>query len=178
MPNLSVALRLLSKSWKQEHAGRLSIWSSALQILSRFHRLALRGSPNGPEAVIPQGNVAYMQGDYPTARSLHLESLQIKRELGDKGGVAISLAGLGEVAVEAVESEQPQRGARLLGASDALYEALGAVMDSDDSDDRIPYDRAVASARSQLGEEAFEQAWQEGRAMNMEQAVEYALEES
>jgi non-specific serine/threonine protein kinase len=33
----------------------------------------------------------------------------------------------------------------------------------------------VAAARSRLGEEAWTQAWQEGRAMTPEQAVEYAL---
>ncbi len=35
----------------------------------------------------------------------------------------------------------------------------------------------VAVARTALGEEAFLAAWEEGRAMTLEQAVEYALEE-
>ena len=118
------------------------------------------------------GNVCYLQSNYPTARSLYEQSLAMWSEIGDKQGAALSLAGLGEATVE---SNQPQRGARLLGASDALYEALGTVMDTDD---RIPYDRAVASARSQLGEEAFEKARQEGQAMSMEQAIAYALQES
>jgi hypothetical protein len=34
----------------------------------------------------------------------------------------------------------------------------------------------VAGARAQLDEEAFEAAWAEGRAMTLEQAVEYALD--
>jgi predicted ATPase/transcriptional regulator with XRE-family HTH domain/Tfp pilus assembly protein PilF len=116
------------------------------------------------------GNVTYMQEDYPAAHSLYVESLQMRRELGDNWGMALSLAGLGAVAVE---SGQAQRGARQLGASDALHEAIGVVMEPDD---RIPYDFAVASARAQLGEAAFEKARQEGRAMNLEQAIEYALE--
>jgi predicted ATPase/Tfp pilus assembly protein PilF/DNA-binding XRE family transcriptional regulator len=115
------------------------------------------------------GNVTYMQEDYPAARSLYLESLQMRRDLGDNWGMAVSLAGLGAVAVESGEA---QRGARQLAASDALREAIGVVMEPDD---RIPYDRAVASAHAQLGEVDFEKARQEGRAMSMEQAIDYAL---
>jgi hypothetical protein len=45
-------------------------------------------------------------------------------------------------------------------------------------DDRIPYDRAIESARSRLGAEAFERARQQGRAMNVEQALAYAHEDA
>jgi predicted ATPase len=44
------------------------------------------------------GTLAWMQGDYATARSLHEESLRIRRELGDKYGIATSLNNLGLVA--------------------------------------------------------------------------------
>jgi hypothetical protein len=54
-----------------------------------------------------------------------------------------------------------------------LVEIMGAVMQRDE---RLPYERAMASAHAVLGEEAFEKAWQEGRGMSMEQAIEYALE--
>jgi predicted ATPase/DNA-binding CsgD family transcriptional regulator/Tfp pilus assembly protein PilF len=116
------------------------------------------------------GNVAYMQGDYAAARSHHLESLAIKEAIDYKWGVAVSLAGLGEVAVE---SGEPRVGARLLGASDALHEALGVHMEADD---RIAYDRALASARARLGEEAFTAAWEEGKALRMEEAIALALQ--
>jgi hypothetical protein len=43
---------------------------------------------------------------------------------------------------------------------------------------RHDYDRDVAVARAQLGETAFAAAWAEGRAMTLEQAVAYALEEA
>ena len=71
--------------------------------------------------------------------------------------------------------EQAQQGARLLGAAEALLEAVGAVLDADD---RIVYEQGVTSARAQLSEEKFERAWAEGRAMSMERAIEYALEEA
>jgi len=39
------------------------------------------------------------------------------------------------------------------------------------------YDHAVARVRAALGEQAFETAWTEGRALTLEQAIAYALEE-
>ncbi len=69
----------------------------------------------------------------------------------------------------------PERGARLLGASEAMREAIGSMLEPED---RIEYDRDVAIVRSQLDEEAFAKAWAEGRRMSMEQAVAYALEEA
>jgi hypothetical protein len=44
--------------------------------------------------------------------------------------------------------------------------------------DRKDYERYLASARAQLDEAAWEAAWQEGQAMTLEQAVEYALNEN
>ena len=37
------------------------------------------------------------------------------------------------------------------------------------------YQRDLASARAQLGEAAFKAAWEEGRALSLEQATDYAL---
>ncbi|MFL5731851.1 MAG: hypothetical protein ACJ78Q_01520, partial [Chloroflexia bacterium] len=67
----------------------------------------------------------------------------------------------------------PRLGTKLLGAAEALLEAIDAVMDVED---RMVYEQAVASARAQLSEEEFERARTEGRALGQEQAIEYALE--
>jgi hypothetical protein len=40
------------------------------------------------------------------------------------------------------------------------------------------YERTVAEGRATLGEAAFAAAWTEGRAMSLDQAVAYALEET
>ena len=42
-------------------------------------------------------------------------------------------------------------------------------------DDRIPYERGIAAARAQLGDEGFARAWAAGGAMSLEQAIAYAL---
>jgi hypothetical protein len=62
----------------------------------------------------------------------------------------------------------------MLGAAEALLESLGAVLDAEH---RLIYERAVAAARAQLGEETFATAREEGRAMSLEEAIEYALQE-
>ena len=59
-----------------------------------------------------------------------------------------------------------------MGASEALHESIGGAMEPSD---RVAYSRAIASVRSQLGKAEFENAWQEGRAMSMGQAIAYAL---
>ena len=46
------------------------------------------------------GVLAYRQGDYPAAHALHEESLAIRREMGDRWGIAGSLNSLGNVAYE------------------------------------------------------------------------------
>ena len=68
---------------------------------------------------------------------------------------------------------QPERAARLLGAAEALGEAL---YEPPRSGSRIHFELYVAAARAQLDEATFEAAWAEGRAMTLEQAVAHALE--
>jgi non-specific serine/threonine protein kinase len=117
------------------------------------------------------GNVAFREGEYASARALLEESLAIDEESGDKVGIAETLEALTRVGVVAGQSE---RAARLLGAAACVREAIGAPVRPFD---REEYERAMAAVREALGEEAFASAWAQGRAMPLEQAIEYALEE-
>jgi hypothetical protein len=67
-----------------------------------------------------------------------------------------------------------ERAIRLLGAGEAFCETLGA---RPPVAIREEYERTVSEARAALGEAAFAAAWAEGRAMSLDQAVEYALSE-
>ena len=116
------------------------------------------------------GHLAHRQGDAIRAGRLYSEGLNVSREIGAKEEIAISLTGLAAVACTAKQSE---KGATLLGAVEALLEATAVVLDPVD---RAEYERGVAAARAQLDAEAFAKTWAEGRAMSMEQAIEYALE--
>ncbi len=117
------------------------------------------------------GLVALNQGDYATARALLEQSLTLRRELGDKRGVAHSLVGFGRLALT---QGQSQRAAKLSGVVEALLAAIGARLGRPEGP--IHTD-TIAAARAQLDEATFNAAWDEGHAMMMEQAIEYALTE-
>jgi hypothetical protein len=68
---------------------------------------------------------------------------------------------------------QPLRTARLFGAAEALREKFCRPLPPVDRGD---YD-CVPAARATLGEDLFAATWTEGRAMTLEQAIAYALEE-
>jgi predicted ATPase/class 3 adenylate cyclase len=180
-----------------DYASARSLYEESLAISRE-----LGDKPGTANSLNRLGNIALEEGNYPLARSLYEESLAISRELGDKPGTVYLLAGLGEVEVRSASSAGSGRqvettrsggageaseagamkarsglrkGARLLGAVQALLVSLGTVMWAEE---RRPYELAVAQVRTQLGEKEFEKAMQEGRTMSMEEAIDYALEES
>jgi predicted ATPase len=68
------------------------------------------------------GVLSYHQGDYPAAWALYEESLAIRRELGDRSGIAGSLGNLGNVAV----NQGDHSAARALQEQSlAIYRELG-----------------------------------------------------
>lgn len=124
---------------------------------------------------VPLGNLAVMTlraGDHERAQSLAEESVRALRGLGDKWFLANSLAYL---AVTFAARDRVRRAATLFGASEAMREAVG--QEEVYAHYRLAYDRGVESARKSLGEEEFAAAWAGGRAMGVEEAISYALEE-
>lgn len=151
------------------------------------------------------GSVARDQGDHATARELLEESLALFQESGYQPGIAGALRDLAGVAhsEDNLESARdlyaksllllrdlglrlatikclrsmaalrpPLRGALLWGAAEHLQEEIGY---SPTPMAQAHHEKEVAAAREALGDVAFERAWQEGRAMTLEQAVDYAL---
>ena len=102
--------------------------------------------------------------------SLLKESLTYSTELGDHWACMTTLAILAIFAGAALQSE---RAVRLGGAVAALHDNIGGVIPVSI---QSALDSTLESARSELGAEA-ESAWEQGRTMTMEQAIEYALEE-
>ena len=112
--------------------------------------------------------VAVCQGDFPGAQAPFCESLLISRRLGDPRSIAENLEGLADVACR----HQPGRAVRLAAAAFSVRENAGlrrppAVAEK--------MDALMASACEALGESAFSAAWAAGRAMNRDEAIEYAL---
>jgi predicted ATPase/class 3 adenylate cyclase/DNA-binding CsgD family transcriptional regulator len=146
------------------------------------------------------GEVSLQQGDMITARSFIEQSLGLSKEIGDLGLTADALTHLGivnfvqgdytaaralyeesmafpfgvhpwsleELASVVVAQGEPTWAAQLWGAAEALRESLGTPMPPVM---RADYERSVAAARAQLGEQAFAAAWAEGRKMTLEQAL-------
>jgi hypothetical protein len=71
--------------------------------------------------------------------------------------------------------DDPERATHLYGAAERLLEAAGGVPFYDYSLDRSGHERAVEGVRSRMEKAAFEEAWDEGRAMGCGRAVAYAL---
>jgi serine/threonine-protein kinase PknK len=67
---------------------------------------------------------------------------------------------------------QAERAARLFGAAEALREAVGSEHMPEEDAWSEPY---LTAARARLDEASWEEAWTEGGAMSMEQAIEFAL---
>jgi predicted ATPase/DNA-binding CsgD family transcriptional regulator len=118
------------------------------------------------------GFVALMQGALDRADAWFEEALISLRELRDRVGILHCL--MGEASVNHLRGA-PARAARLWGAAEALGEAASVSM-LPAIEARYDYEEHVAAVRSRLGEEAFDAAWAEGRAMAPEEAVEYALQ--
>jgi ATP/maltotriose-dependent transcriptional regulator MalT len=116
------------------------------------------------------GTVALRMGDYPQSAALYQQSLALNREQGNKDGIVEDLAGLAEVASLL---GQPERAARLFGAVEALREVSGIRLSPLR---RAEYDRTVEGIRTHLDQAMFAQAWAQGRAMPLEQALVQALE--
>jgi len=126
------------------------------------------------------GMLALDQGDHGRAGAHLAESLTLLRKLGARWQTAHALevfAGL--LAARGQQPDDSQAGAlraaRLLGAVEALRETLVAppLLFYRDY-----YQRMVTAARALLHEATFAAVWAAGRAMTLEQAIAYVLDES
>ena len=77
---------------------------------------------------------------------------------------------LEHVALWTLDRGDPQEAATLLGAVDAIREdVIGSA--AVPGFERMWHDRAMSTANSALGDEAYAAAWGQGRAMNIDQAI-------
>ena len=104
-------------------------------------------------------------GDGRRAAGLLDESLALFAELGVRQGTAACLEGLAAVACAA---DRPMDAARLLGAAEALREAIGAPLPTRDRQDLA---RVVSLARNALHGAAFRDAWRTGRELSADETA-------
>jgi predicted ATPase/class 3 adenylate cyclase len=117
------------------------------------------------------GWVARKRGEVARAEALGCEALAMFRELGASRHCAYALELLAGTAGAAGQGE---RAARLLGAAGAVRDMLGAPVPLQD---RVDIEQAVAAEREAMGEQAWQAAYSDGRALSLEEASAEALGE-
>ncbi|HZQ05139.1 MAG TPA: tetratricopeptide repeat protein, partial [Anaerolineae bacterium] len=147
-----------------EHERALQLFNEALEISTQF------GDTRGTaRALLYIAEAKCNQGDYHAAQVKYREALKLSYEIGDKWWVTVCLEGLAYIAAQ---QNNAQRVAQLLGAAEHLHEVLGAPIQAVYRESR---EWSTNWAQAHLDAPAFSQAWNEGRAMTYEQAIQYAL---
>ncbi|HEV2129858.1 MAG TPA: tetratricopeptide repeat protein, partial [Longimicrobiaceae bacterium] len=129
---------------------------------------------NPSAAVVPHvvlGDLARRRGDLRRALTHLREGLRLAREAGNVQYATNCLAYLAQAIGESGERE---RAARLFGAAEARFAALGTRVEGPAVKE---YDSTLAAARAQPDNAAWERLFQEGAAMAFEEAITCALEE-
>jgi predicted ATPase/DNA-binding CsgD family transcriptional regulator len=131
----------------------------------------LRDPRGVAKMTVALADVCLNDGDPSAAQALYEEALTLLKDVEDKWWTAWCLEGVAEVSVSRA---QPYRATRLFGAAASLREAIGAPRPPAF---RAYCERDLATARRQLDDAAFAKAHTEGRAMGLQAAIEYALEQ-
>jgi predicted ATPase len=116
-----------------------------------------------------KGLAELRHGNLESAETSFREVLTIARELKDP---VSTILGLERFADLAVATHAPRQAAMMWGAAARLREEINLPIPFHEENE---HKRTVAAARAALGDAAFDQAWREGSAMELEEAVRYAL---
>jgi predicted ATPase len=121
------------------------------------------------EVIGGRGRAECRNGNLESAEASLVESLTIAADLMDPHAAVEALEGFAELAVA---KHAPKRAATILGAAARLREEMGLPIPVHEERE---HKREAAAARAALGDAAFDQAWREGGALELEEAVRYAL---
>ena len=149
---------------RDEYDSAKALFEESLEVFRQID-----DAPGIAMALYNLASTARGQGDLARAASLLREALMREDALDRRWMIAQNLAGLADVALV---RGQTAYALRLMGAAEALAEAIGfsryAWM-------RDAHDRMVASARRALSDDAVAAAWQEGRVLPLQVAIDEAL---
>ncbi len=113
--------------------------------------------------------VATRRGEWEAGRLRFATALQLVRGLGARREAAYALEGVAELAAE---RGQPAVSTRILGAAQALREAIGSPPTAAESNDQVAL---LGRLRETLGREEYSRHILAGRALGLEAAIEQAL---
>ena len=112
------------------------------------------------------------QGNYDRAREMYKKSLEVFCKHNQRNALFAMLA-LGGVAGFSAYYGKLIEAAKLFGTADKLFESIGKLISKDDADD---YRRRFVEVQAKLDIDAFNSAWNEGRYMSLEAAMEFAMQ--
>jgi predicted ATPase len=115
------------------------------------------------------GDNDYYQKFYDQAMRNYHESLRLYRDIGSLLGI---LRSLGAIASVAATQGNTLHGARLTGAIDALLEGTGIIIDDEEHNRFLDTKKSL---KMQLGDEAYEAPWEEGKQFSLAEAIDHAL---
>lgn len=116
------------------------------------------------------GNLERLEGRFLKAGNFYAESLNLRVEVMDKVGITYSLQAFAQLAAA---HEQFARAAALWGAAEKLHQSLG--FQPTPLREEL-YTSLINLARERLGEKSFTETWDQGRAMKLNEAIEFALD--
>jgi predicted ATPase/class 3 adenylate cyclase len=110
------------------------------------------------------------QGKLDEAVELYAEALPVWRDLGHRSAVAHELECIAFILSARTQSEQALT---VLGAAEVLRASVNAAMTKPE---QAEYDQVLAGLRKGVDATRWKESWAAGRAMDMDQAVDFALE--
>ena len=138
----------------------------------KTYRHVLQKEPGSAGAHYGLAYLLLRRGDCARATALTRESLRLNGAIQDWRAMAACLVALASVART---QGQLARAARLCGAAEQI---LASVRASLLPVDRQEYERTVTNLKRTLYAEEVEAAWAAGRALSLEQAVDFALSDT
>jgi tetratricopeptide (TPR) repeat protein len=122
--------------------------------------------------LLNKSNLAHLErqfGHHQEALERYQETIVGFYEVGQEGAVAHQLECFGFLAIE---DDQYERALKLFAAADALREKVAAPMTSEE---QTYFDEQINVLRQKIDAGQFDRIWTNGRALTMEQALEFAL---
>jgi tetratricopeptide (TPR) repeat protein len=177
--HLEQALPLFIESDEQGLASQTYMWLGTVQMLKGETHDAQQQLERGLSlarrigylygiynALFNLAQLALALGDFTLARERFRESMEASEQMGDWANVAYCLDGLATVIGMGGEAEQA---VRLLGRAEGLRGSIGVPVWTFYKPDQSLYQQTLKRLREQLGDEAFQRTWAEGRRMTWDQ---------
>jgi non-specific serine/threonine protein kinase len=163
-----IAYTLLSlgvvRRYQGDHARAVDLLEKSLALFRE-----LDATEGKAYALTGLARVLRLTGEHERALRLYAESLVLSRDFGIKLAIQGCFYGMASVSASL---GQPERAARLFAAAEVVREGIAYALPGPDRDE---FQDTIGAIRAKIGHTAFTAAWTDGRAMTLEQAIEYAL---